>query len=569
MSLQYEVLKRLVKAMNIKKRWTGMSTEELLENRRRENAKNRIPNVKDDDFIISRIEVMGCPVLKLIHKQPADHANLFLIGGGMISAPRPGSIKKALRFAKETGLDLFVPYYPLCTDYPLTRAYEMIHETYRVMLRHYAAERISVLGTSSGGNLALGIVPFINDGHGDTPMPGYIMAISPGTCVDSEAEWQRMLELDKKDVAIPAEYMKTAVEIMRHGDDSVPDYMIWLQRGNFTNCPKVTFIYGSDETLYACAPSFETAMKKYGVDYEMIVGEGMFHCYPVFPICKEAKEGWELMIHKMIERTEQKMKPDYKNWMPKGMVCSAAAGAAGCLGLAAVCGCTGLIKNESCRRVATGGLLLAGACAGGAALWMEGLYRAFSYEGKRQMSRQIIEGIANYVTLPEGGVGLDVGCGSGALTIACAKRNPQARFVGIDRWGAEYASYNKPLCEANAAAEGVENTEFRQGNAVKLPFADECFDAVTSNYVYHNIPSRDRQAILLETLRVLKKGGCFAIHDIMSKAKYGDMEAFADKLRRMGYEKVELIDTTNGKFMSHFEAAWMGLSGSKLLVGRK
>jgi hypothetical protein len=55
----------------------------------------------------------------------------------------------------------------------------------------------------------------------------------------------------------------------------------------------------------------------------------------------------------------------------------------------------------------------------------------------------------------------------------------------------------------------------------------------------------------------------------MSKAKYGDMEAFAGKLRQMGYEKVELIDTTNDKFMSPFEAAWMGLSGSKLLVGRK
>ena len=37
---------------------------------------------------------------------------------------------------------------------------------------------------------------------------------------DTEEEWQRMLELDKKDVAIPAQYMKTAVEVMRHGDDS-------------------------------------------------------------------------------------------------------------------------------------------------------------------------------------------------------------------------------------------------------------------------------------------------------------------------------------------------------------
>ena len=43
-----------------------------------------------------------------------------------------------------------------------------------------------------------------------------------------------VLELDKKDVAIPAQYMKTAVEITRHGDDSVPEYMIWLQKGDFT-----------------------------------------------------------------------------------------------------------------------------------------------------------------------------------------------------------------------------------------------------------------------------------------------------------------------------------------------
>ena len=47
MTLKYEILKRLVKAVNIKKMWTGMSTEELLENRRKQNAKNRIPDLKD------------------------------------------------------------------------------------------------------------------------------------------------------------------------------------------------------------------------------------------------------------------------------------------------------------------------------------------------------------------------------------------------------------------------------------------------------------------------------------------------------------------------------------------
>ena len=72
----------------------------------------------------------------------------------------------------------------------------------------------------------------------------------------------------------------------------------------------------------------------------------------------------------------------------------------------------------------------------------------------------------------------------------------------------------------------MSNVSFWQGDAVHLDFPDETFDAVTSNYVYHNIPSSNRQ----EILRTLKKGGIFAIHDIFSKSKYGDMQAFVKRL---------------------------------------
>ncbi len=261
------------------------------------------------------------------------------------------------------------------------------------------------------------------------------------------------------------------------------------------------------------------------------------------------------------------MKPDYKNWMPKGMVLSAVIVTAVFLLLFIIFGFTGLISGV--LKTVLFIVFLVGTVIGlCASLWMILMYRAFSYNGKRQMSRQIIEGVAEYIKLPDGSKGLDVGCGSGALAIACAKRNPNASFVGIDRWGKEYASFNKPLCENNAKAEGVTNVTFSQGDACKLDYADETFDAVTSNYVYHNIPSNDRQAILLETLRVLKKGGTFAIHDIFSRSKYGDMQEFVKKLKDMGYEKVELIDST-GKFMTKQEAKCMALDGSAFLVGRK
>ena len=113
------------------------------------------------------------------------------------------------------------------------------------------------------------------------------------------------------------------------------------------------------------------------------------------------------------------------------------------------------------------------------------------------------------------------------------------------------------------------NVRFEEGNAVRLPFADGSFDAVTSNYVYHNIPGCDRQQLLLETLRVLRKGGTFAIHNLMGPKRYGDMEAFVRRLREEGYEEVRLIDTTDGTFMGRKEASRLGLAGSALLVGRK
>ncbi len=298
MSVKYQILKKLVKAMNMKKGFEG-DPQTLVERAKEQNAKNPIPKLSDKDFDIVLSYVMGFPVIEMIHRQRVDRANLFIIGGGMVKCPRPASIRKALKIAKLTNLDLFIPYYPLCTDFPVTRAYEMIHETYKLMLKTYRPENISVLGTSSGGNLALGIPAYINANKVDIPMPSNIIAISPGTCIKTEEERSRMMELDKKDLVIPASYMTNAEIIMKHGQDDVPEYMLKLQIGDFTGCPKVTLMYGSDECLYAFAPSFTKRLEDCKVPYRLIVGQGMFHVYPVFPICKEAKEGWNQMLRLM------------------------------------------------------------------------------------------------------------------------------------------------------------------------------------------------------------------------------------------------------------------------------
>lgn len=261
------------------------------------------------------------------------------------------------------------------------------------------------------------------------------------------------------------------------------------------------------------------------------------------------------------------MKPNYNNWVPKKLKYSMLALSAVLFAALIICGI--LMSGGIAKVIVMILLVVCFIVIAKFTQWAFMAYNAFSYDGKLQLSRKIVEGTADYVNIPDGGTCLDVGCGSGALSIAVAKRNPKAKVLGCDRWGKEYDNFSKTLCEQNAAAEGVTNVSFRNGDATKLPFPDETFDAVTSNYVYHNISGHNKQDLLLETLRTLKKGGTFAIHDLMSKARYGDMDAFIQKLKDMGYEHVELVDTTDGKFMTKKQSVKYMLIGSTVLYGKK
>lgn len=258
-------------------------------------------------------------------------------------------------------------------------------------------------------------------------------------------------------------------------------------------------------------------------------------------------------------------KPDYKNWIPKWMLYAYGAGTLLSLVLLIV---FALALHGAAKTILVIVAVLAFLACAAAGGWSIFAYNRFSYNGKRQLSKSIVDGTAEYVSIPDGGKALDVGCGSGALTIAVAKRNPNAEVIGCDRWTKEYSDFSKLLCKENARAEGLENVRFQKGDATALPFEDKTFDAVCSNYVYHNVMGADKQDLLLETLRTLKKGGTFAIHDLMGKKRYGDMEAFCQKLKDMGYEKVEILDITD-KFMTKSESKIMLLADSALLYGRK
>ncbi len=119
MSLKYEVLKKAVKIIGMKNKGK-MSADEIIAMKKKQNAKTNIPRLTDTEITVRRAKVLGSLVLCIMHKAKSQKAMLYIIGGGMVSKPTPYAIKQALQMARETGIDIFIPYYPLCTDYPLT-----------------------------------------------------------------------------------------------------------------------------------------------------------------------------------------------------------------------------------------------------------------------------------------------------------------------------------------------------------------------------------------------------------------------------------------------------------------
>ena len=92
--------------------------------------------------------------------------------------------------------------------------------------------------------------------------------------------------------------------------------------------------------------------------------------------------------------------------------------------------------------------------------------------------------------------------GTGVLTMPVYKGLPKADITCLD-----YSADMMANAQKRAAAMGVHNVAFVQGDVGALPFADESFDIVLSLNGFHAFP--DKNAAFRETFRVLKKGGTF------------------------------------------------------------
>jgi ubiquinone/menaquinone biosynthesis C-methylase UbiE len=116
---------------------------------------------------------------------------------------------------------------------------------------------------------------------------------------------------------------------------------------------------------------------------------------------------------------------------------------------------------------------------------------------------------------------LDIGCGTGRFLDFVKQTWPRLSVLGLDMSEA-YARHAKLHLKRRS------QTRLIVGKAEAIPVPDKSVDAVTSTFLFHELPPRIRRAAFCECARVLKPGGRLILVDSLQRGDRTDYEGLLD-----------------------------------------
>lgn len=162
---------------------------------------------------------------------------------------------------------------------------------------------------------------------------------------------------------------------------------------------------------------------------------------------------------------------------------------------------------------------------------------------------------------------VDLGCGTGRFLAQIGDAFPRLSLSGLDLSHAY-------LAEADRLLSGRSRVTLVQGKAEDAPFPDESADAVTSVFLFHEVPGSVRRRIIAEAARILKPGGLFVLVDSLQIGDRPTWDGLLDAFERGFHEPYyrSYVEDDFGSMLAGgdlvFERSWTAYL-SKIVVARR
>ncbi|MFS0726309.1 class I SAM-dependent methyltransferase [Paenibacillus sp. 1P07SE] len=122
---------------------------------------------------------------------------------------------------------------------------------------------------------------------------------------------------------------------------------------------------------------------------------------------------------------------------------------------------------------------------------------------------------------------LDLGCGTGTLTLLLKQAYPKAEVTGLD------IDPNVLQIAKKKAVDMGMDIIFNQGTSFELPYPDHSFDRVVTSLMFHHLTLENKLRTLKEIFRVLKPQGELHIAD------WGKSQ---NRLMRIAFLSIQILD---------------------------
>jgi ubiquinone/menaquinone biosynthesis C-methylase UbiE len=139
---------------------------------------------------------------------------------------------------------------------------------------------------------------------------------------------------------------------------------------------------------------------------------------------------------------------------------------------------------------------------------------------------------------------LDLGCGTGTLTLLLAQLHPESRVTGVDGDSLALSVARRKATKAGASI------SFDQGLATELPYPEASFDRVVSSLMLHHLEHDDKLRALAEVRRVLRPGGTLNVVDFGPPST-----RFARLLVHLAHRTERVHENLEGRLPELFEQA--------------